>query len=87
MSGDGAADGTHCMAVNWRFNIDKIDMMAIAMALDDAKVRGMRKCWVFTDSRSAAMAIGKMEREDSDSAGLWDIMALILNELEEVGIG
>jgi len=72
MSGDGAADVTHNMAVNTRYNIDKIEMMAIAAALDDAKVQGVPKCWVFTDSRFATMAVGKMESEDSDSAGSRD---------------
>jgi len=86
MTGDGAVEGTSNMAVNGRYNIDKIEMMAIAMALTDAKMRGIRRCWV-TDSQSASMAIRNMENEDSNTAGLWDIMAPILNDLEEVSIG
>ena len=87
MTGDGAAEATRNMAVEGRYNIDKIEMMAIASALSEAGDRGVKKCWVFTDSKSAAMAIEKMESEDADSAGLWDIMVPILNRLDEVGIG
>jgi len=87
MTGDGAVKETNNMAVNGRYNIEEIEMMAIAMALTDAKRRQIRRCWVFTDSQSAAIAIRDIENEDSDTAGLWDIMAPILNDMEEVGIG
>lgn len=85
MDGDELIEEENGMRVPGEWNITKIEICAIEMALRDMRKLGKNKIRIFSDSMSGIIMIKEMECE-GESASLWDVMTDILNEWEQVKI-
>ena len=85
MDGEELMEEERGMRVPGEWNITKIEICAMGMAMRDMAKLGKKKIRIFSNSMSGIIMIKEM-RAEGDLAALWDVMTGILNEWEQVRI-
>ena len=85
MDGEELVEEENGMRVPGEWNITKIEICAMGVAVRDMMKLGKKKIRIFSDSMSGIMIIRDMSNE-GDTASLWDMMTDILNEWDHVKI-
>ena len=85
MEGNGLITARSGIAIHGKYDSVKIELAAIACAMEDAVARGVKKCVLFTDCIPAIRTINSM-RKEGQGAGIWNILVPIMNQLDDVRI-
>ena len=85
MEGEGLITAKRGIAIHGKYDSVRIELAAIACAMDDAVLKKVKKCILFTDCIPAIRAINSMQ-DEGKGAGIWNILVPIMNQLESVEI-
>ena len=72
-------------SVAGEWNITKIEICVIGMAMRDMMKLGKKKIRIFSESMSGIIMMKEMKQE-GETASLWDVMTDIFNEWEEIKV-
>ena len=85
MDGEELVEEENGMRVLGEWNITKIEICTMGVAMRDMMKLGKKKIRIFSDSMSGVMMIRDMSNE-GDTASMWEMMTDILNEWDHVKI-
>jgi len=85
MKGDGLITTERGIAIHRKYDSVRIELAAIACAMEDAVMRKVKIYTLFTDCIPAIRTINSMQKE-GQGARIWNILVPIMNQLDKVRI-